>query len=101
VATCLKAAADGTALAIRVTPRAARAHLAPERDGRLLVRVTAPPADGEANVAICKLIAKALRVPKTSLEITAGQSARDKTVIIHGVATEDVESRLGAYFSAS
>ncbi len=34
-------------LLVRVQPRASRTELAGERDGRLLIRVTAPPADGK------------------------------------------------------
>jgi uncharacterized protein YggU (UPF0235/DUF167 family) len=47
---------------IRVQPRAGRDELAGVRDGRLLVRVTAPPLEGRANAAACALIAKAAGV---------------------------------------
>lgn len=42
---------------MRVIPRARRDELAGVRDGRLLVRVTAPPVDGKANAAVCALAA--------------------------------------------
>ena len=90
--------ADGTALAIKVTPRASRVALEPAREGRLLVRVTAAPADGEANAAVCKLLAKCLRVPKSALEISVGASGREKTVIVHGFKPQEIEQRLASYF---
>jgi uncharacterized protein YggU (UPF0235/DUF167 family) len=55
------------------------------RDGVLIVRVTAPPLDGRANVAVCRLLAKALGLRSSSLTILRGESARDKVVAVAGV----------------
>lgn len=49
-------------------------------DGRLKVAVTAPPVDGEANVAVIELFAKSLAISKRQIEIVAGQTSRRKTV---------------------
>jgi uncharacterized protein (TIGR00251 family) len=76
-------------LEVRVTPRAARNELAGERDGRLLVRVTAPPLEGRANAAVCATIAKVAGVPKTSVTVIRGERSRDKLVLIAG----DVDER--------
>ncbi|TNF17425.1 MAG: DUF167 domain-containing protein [Rhodobacteraceae bacterium] len=70
-------ARPGTEIAVRVTPRAARNAVA-EEEGRIAVRVTAPPEDGKANAAVQKLLAKALGVAKTRLVLVRGASARDK-----------------------
>lgn len=94
----VKPMADGCAIEIKVTPRASRLAIEPARDGRLLVRVTAAPADGEANAAVFKLLAKSLKLPKTSMEITSGTTAREKTVAVHGVDAPEVERRLASYF---
>jgi uncharacterized protein (TIGR00251 family) len=67
-------------LQIRVIPRARRDEIAGERAGRLLVRTTAPPADGKANDAVRRLLAEHLGVAVRAVEITAGHHARDKTV---------------------
>lgn len=71
---------DPTVLHVRVIPRARRDEVAGERAGRLLVRTTAPPADGKANEAVRRLLAAHLGVPVRAVEITAGHHARDKTV---------------------
>ena len=42
---------------VRLQPRASRNELSGMRDGVLIARVTAPPVDGRANAALCKLIA--------------------------------------------
>ena len=56
-----------------------------ERDGRIVIRVTAPPVDGKANQALIRLIAKRAGIPPGSVELVRGQTARDKTIRIHGI----------------
>ncbi len=51
---------------IRVTPRASANAVAGERDGALLVRVSAPPVEGKANDAVVAVLAKALGLPNRS-----------------------------------
>lgn len=75
-------------LEVRVIPRARRNELAGERDGRLLVRVTAPPLEGRANAAVCEAIAKAAGVPKTTVSVIRGERSRDKLVRIAGDVDE-------------
>ncbi|MFY9487278.1 MAG: DUF167 domain-containing protein [Solirubrobacterales bacterium] len=83
-ASCLSASTDGVVVAVRVSPRASRSAVEGVRDGRLLVRVTAPPADGAANKAVCKLLSNATRVPAGRVNVIRGQSARDKHVELAG-----------------
>ena len=45
-------------IAVRLQPRARANEIVGERDGVVVVRVTAPPVDGRANEALCRLIAK-------------------------------------------
>jgi len=83
-------------LDVRVIPRAARDELAGVRDGRLLVRVTAPPLEGRANAAVCALLAKAAGVPKGAVSVVRGESSRDKRVRIDGDVDEPaLRARLG------
>lgn len=70
-------ARPGTEIAVRVTPGARREAIA--EDGRgLSVHVTSPPAGGKANLAVQKLLARALGVAKTRLVLTRGATSRDK-----------------------
>ncbi len=73
---------------MRVIPRARRDELAGMREGRLLVRVSAPPVDGKANAAVCALLAKAAGVPKGAVRVVRGETARDKRVEIAGGVDE-------------
>jgi len=90
----LKADSDSVLLAIRVHPRAPAARIAGERAGRLVVHVTAPPLDGRANDAVCRLLAKALRVAPGRLAVVSGERGRDKLVRIDGLSAADVADAL-------
>ena len=76
---------------MRVTPNAGRDAIEgveTRDDGSavLRLRVAAVPDKGRANAAVMALLAKALGVPKTSLRVTSGETARLKTVFIEGDA---------------
>ena len=66
--------------AVRVTPRASRESVGGERDGALVVRVTAAPAEGAANAAVTLALARALGVAPSEVRIERGAAARTKTV---------------------
>ncbi len=78
-------------LAVRVTPKGGRDaidRLIAGPDGRALLalRVAAPPAEGEANEAVARLLAKALGLRARDVTITAGATARVKQVRLAGDA---------------
>jgi uncharacterized protein (TIGR00251 family) len=70
---------------VRVQPRAREDEIAGERDGRLLIRVTASPVDGRANAAVRKLLARALGVAPGSVRIVRGETSRDKLIEVAGL----------------
>jgi uncharacterized protein YggU (UPF0235/DUF167 family) len=74
---------ESTRLAIRVIPRAKRDEVGGERAGRLVVRTTAAPVDGQANDAVRKLVAAHLGVPVRRIAIVSGHHSRDKLVGIN------------------
>jgi uncharacterized protein len=81
-------------LAIRVTPRAARAAVeGVDGEGRLRVRVTAPPVDGAANEAVLALLASELRVRRGALTLLAGSTGRLKRVRVEGVEAAALQAR--------
>lgn len=86
-------------IAVRLTPRGGRDRIDGwDKDGEgrpyLKARVSAPPADGEANAALIILLAKALGVPRSAVTIASGQTARLKQVAIEGLGTDEALSRL-------
>ena len=50
----------------------------------LVLRVKAPPVDGRANAAACRLVAKRLGIPPSRVKVVRGESARDKLLEIEG-----------------
>jgi len=78
-----------TLLKVRVQPRASRNEIVGKRDGVVIVRVTAPPADGKANKAACKLLAETCGIAPSSVEIVRGESRRDKVVRLGGLNPGD------------
>ena len=82
-------------VSVRLTPRAGRDAITGVRDGVVQARVSAPPLDGKANDALCRLLAKALGVPRSRVSVVRGQTARNKVVRVDGLPTADAHERLG------
>lgn len=67
---------------MKVIPRSSRNEVKKTGENEYKVKVTAPPVDGEANKMILKILAKHFNLPKSSLEIVGGKSARIKIIDI-------------------
>ncbi|MEA2224532.1 MAG: uncharacterized protein QOH83_2908 [Solirubrobacteraceae bacterium] len=65
------------------------------RDGVLIARVTAPPVDGKANAALCKLIARRAGVAPSRVTIVRGETARQKLVRVEGIDDVALRTALG------
>ena len=90
----IRDARGGVHVDIRAQPKASRQGIRGLVGDRLKVAVTAAPADGKANAAIVKVVAKALGVRPSAVEITAGHASRDKTLRIAGLSREAARRRL-------
>ena len=78
--------------AVRVQPRASRNAIEGVREGALVVRLTAPPAEGEANEALTGLLAAGLNVPKSAVRILSGARGRLKRVAVLGATRAQVHA---------
>lgn len=83
-------------LEVHVTPRSGRDIVEAGPGGELFVRVTAPPDEGRANAAVCKVVAAALGVPKSAVTVVRGRAARVKLLEVDAgeVAVVSAVSRL-------
>ena len=81
-------------LELAVIPRSAADRVGPYADGVLRVRVTRPPADGEANRAVLRLVARALDLAPSRVQLVAGSRTRRKRVLVEGVGEGELEERL-------
>ena len=88
----------GSALAVRVTPRASRNELVEMLDdGTIKVRLAAPPVDDQANQALIEFLSDILGVPKSRLDIVAGATGRDKLVAVLDMDAETAHQRIVAH----
>jgi uncharacterized protein (TIGR00251 family) len=90
----LRETSAGISLAVLAAPRASRTEITGVAEGRLRVRLAAPPVEGEANHELVRYLARTLRVPRSAVAVTAGGGGRRKTVEVRGVAADDARSLL-------
>jgi uncharacterized protein (TIGR00251 family) len=84
-------------IAVRLQPRSHRDALVGIRDGVLAARVSAPPVDGRANEALCKLIARAAGVPPSRVSVARGDRGRDKLIRVEGIDDAALRAALDAH----
>lgn len=88
----------GSALAVRVTPRASRNQIVGVlNDGTIKVHLAADPSDDKANAILVDFLADVLGVPKSRVEIVAGETGRDKLISILDMDGETVHQRVLAH----
>ena len=77
---------ENSTFTIRVVPRAKKSEIAQVLDdGSIKIRLTAPPVEGKANIALVKLLADVLGVSPSKFDIISGRKGRNKVVKIRGV----------------
>jgi uncharacterized protein YggU (UPF0235/DUF167 family) len=86
--------AQAAQIRVRLTPRAAREQIAPGDGDTFLARVTAPPVDGRANDALCRLIARRARVAPSRVTLVRGAKGREKLLSVEGLAAATLRERL-------
>jgi len=88
----------GSALAVRVTPRASSNEIVELlEDGTIKVRLASPPSDNEANDALLAFMAEILGVPQSQLDIVAGIVGRDKLISVVNMDVETAHQRILAH----
>lgn len=63
---------------IKTIPRSSRNSVEKISEGEYRVKLTAPPVDRKANSMLIKVLAEYFDVPKSSLSIIGGKSAKIK-----------------------
>jgi uncharacterized protein (TIGR00251 family) len=82
-------------VSVRLRPRGRGDALLGFEDGVLRARVSAPPTDGRANRALCKLIAAQVGIAPSRVSIVQGAKSRDKIVEVESVGADELTERLG------
>ena len=82
-----------TRLRLRVHPKARKNAITGLRGDALKISVTAPPEDGKANEAVLHVLAEALGIPHSSIELVSGATSRDKVVDV-ALDDDEIQRRL-------
>ncbi len=81
-------------LSVKVIPGASQNAITGWLGNELKIRVTASPERGKANVAVEKIVAQALRLPKGAAKIISGKTSARKILEITGLPESDIMQRL-------
>ena len=81
-------------LGLRVQPKASRDRIQLTADGLVKASVTAPPADGEANAALCAFLARHFGVSRSAVRVVQGYKSRQKIVALRGATIDGVRAKL-------
>lgn len=81
----LQSVDGGIRVRVHVVPRASKTEIIGLQGESLKVRLQAPPVDGKANAALCEFFADLAGIPKRQVSVVAGQTSREKTLLLLGV----------------
>jgi len=88
----------GSALALRITPRASKNSIVGvQSDGTIRIHIAAPPVDDKANQALLAYLAEVLGIAKSRLDIVAGITGRDKLIAILDMDARTAHQRILAH----
>jgi uncharacterized protein len=82
---------------VRVHAGARREELRPTDDGWIVARVSAPAQEGRANKALCRIVAKQLRIAPSNVGIVRGARSREKLIRVQGMDQAAVNAALGIH----
>jgi uncharacterized protein (TIGR00251 family) len=75
---------------VRLTPRSPKNKLTGVKEGKLHVRIKAPPVEGAANECAIQYLAELFDRPKVDVQIWKGLHSREKIFKIRGVSSYQI-----------
>jgi hypothetical protein len=90
----IEQAGNDVVLPVRAQPRARKNGLVGVHDGRLKVAVSAAPEKGKANDAISKLLAAALGLKRSQVQLQSGKTSTEKKFLITAITTDELARRI-------
>jgi uncharacterized protein len=83
----------GAAITVKVMPRARKTEIAGlMADGTIKIRVAAPPVGGAANKVLVEFLSQTLGLPKSQIDIIAGETAERKLISMVGISPVAVDA---------
>ncbi|HLB59321.1 MAG TPA: DUF167 domain-containing protein [Bdellovibrionota bacterium] len=89
----------GVRLQLYIQPRSSQNQIAGLMEGRVKIKLTSPPVEGEANKACIAFLSSLLRIPKSKISIIHGERGKRKTVEIMGASRREVANVLNVRLS--
>ncbi len=77
----IKQTKDGLLIQVKISPNASKNMILKDETG-VKIKLTAQPIEGKANKALVEFLSKQFKIPKTSIEITKGDTSKEKTLLI-------------------
>ncbi len=90
----LQVTQQGVILPVQAQPGARRNAVVGEREARLRVAVTQAPEKGKANDALVEVLAEALDLRKSQIELVSGETSRQKQFLITGLSLAELSRRI-------
>ncbi|MDX1491050.1 MAG: DUF167 family protein [Pseudohongiellaceae bacterium] len=69
-------------MSCKLQPKAAKDEFVEISEGRMKIRITAPPVDGKANKHLIKFLAKQFKVAQSNIDIISGETSKLKRIRI-------------------
>ncbi len=78
-----------TRISVKVIPKSSSNSVEILEDG-IKVKLTKAPEKGKANKMLIDILSKLLKIPKSNLKIVAGETSRNKLILVEGLEKEQV-----------
>jgi len=82
---------------VQIQPKSSRNEIVGIHDGRLKIKIKAPPVDGKANESLIEFLAKTFKISKSNIEILKGHTSKLKTIKLLGVNENTYRFVIGKY----
>jgi uncharacterized protein (TIGR00251 family) len=86
----------GCIMQIKVIPRSPQTMIDGMRGGALLVKLSAPPVEGQANESLLRFIAHICDVPRRAVTLMSGERSRNKAIRVNHVTRAEATLRVRA-----
>ena len=83
--------ANGAVIRVHVQPKSRREQILGMHGDRIKLAVTEPPDKGKANEAVLRLIAAALHLAPSRVELLRGTTSRQKDLLVREFTVEDAK----------
>ncbi len=97
-AAAVKETQAGVSFAVRVAPRAGQTRITgvmgEGADAVVKIALAAPPVDGRANEELIAFLADLFDLPRSEVEVIAGQQSKNKVIRVHKRSAARVQAAL-------